>query len=278
MTIARHLDPHAFLAAAAPLRARSAATDALVHARVLGADRDPQPAGEPRYFATYAREGSHGLAMQEGRFPVLIEDSDPAAAAAFAEDLAGARRDLSGVVGSLRACETFARVWRDRTGRGHALRHHMRQHVLKDLREVPVPPGAARGATAADAEWLFAAECAFVVEARVPAPGSRTVVERRIAQDRFRIWEHRGRAAYLGYAEAGPDAARVGPVYTPPERRRNGYATALVAATARELLGRGLARLFLTTDVANPTSNAIYARIGFRPLEDTYFFDFVDPA
>ena len=41
------------------------------------------------------------------------------------------------------------------------------------------------------------------------------------------------------------------------------YATALVAHVSRELLSRGKRKLFLTTDVANPTSNAIYARIGF---------------
>ena len=63
-----------------------------------------------------------------------------------------------------------------------------------------------------------------------------------------------------------------------PAARGRGYATALVAALARALLAAGRRRLFLVTDVANPTSNAIYARIGFRPENDIYHFDLVDPV
>lgn len=279
MTIVRHIDPQAFLAAAAPLCERSAATDALVRARVLGLERTPPRPDEPHYLATYAGPTAHGLAMHEGRFPVVIEDSDPEAAAAFAADLAGAHPDLTGVVGSLRACEAFAREWRERTGRRHALRVHMRHHALDAVNDVPAAPGSMRVAVEPDGEWLCVAQRAFVVEAKVPAEPAdpRADVLRRIGQGRFRIWDDDGPASYLGLTESGPGAARIAPVFTPPERRHRGYATALVAAAAREVLARGVPRLFLVTDVANPTSNAIYARIGFRPLEDTFGFDFVAP-
>ena len=95
------------------------------------------------------------------------------------------------------------------------------------------------------------------------------------AQGRYRIWEDGGRAAFAGWSDAGDGDARVGPVYTPPAMREHGYATALVAALSRELIDAGRRRLFLTTDVANPTSNAIYARIGYRGVSDFYHFDFV---
>jgi len=77
-----------------------------------------------------------------------------------------------------------------------------------------------------------------------------------------------------------PDAflAAVAPVYTLPEHRGSGHATALVAALSRELLARGKRKLFLTTDAANPTSNAIYARIGYRPQNEDCHFDFVAPG
>ncbi len=97
----------------------------------------------------------------------------------------------------------------------------------------------------------------------------------RIARGDFRIWDDGGSVAYAGYNDAAPDFARIAPVYTLPECRGRGYATALVAALARELLARGKQRLFLTTDVANPTSNAIYARIGFRAENDDCGFDFI---
>jgi len=67
-------------------------------------------------------------------------------------------------------------------------------------------------------------------------------------------------------------------VYTPPAYRGRGYATALVAAMSRELLTRGKRKLFLTTDVANPTSNAIYSRIGYRAENDDLHLDFVAPS
>jgi len=36
-----------------------------------------------------------------------------------------------------------------------------------------------------------------------------------------------------------------------------------------QLLAEGRRYCFLMTDLANPTSNAIYARIGYRPVCDT---------
>jgi predicted GNAT family acetyltransferase len=99
---------------------------------------------------------------------------------------------------------------------------------------------------------------------------------KRVTRGDFWIWDDGGPAAFAGFNDAAPDFARIAPVYTLPDRRGRGYATALVAAISRELLARGKRRLFLTTDVANPTSNAIYARIGFVAETDEYHFDFVD--
>ena len=61
--------------------------------------------------------------------------------------------------------------------------------------------------------------------------------------------------------------ARIGPVYTPPEQRRKGYAGAAVAQVSQLFLDAG-ARVCLYTDQANPTSNGIYQAIGYRPVVD----------
>ena len=98
---------------------------------------------------------------------------------------------------------------------------------------------------------------------------------RRVARGEFRIWDDDGPVAFAGFNDAAPDFARIAPVYTLPDRRGCGYATALVAALSRELLAGGKRKLFLTTDIANPTSNAIYARIGFRAENDDCHLDFV---
>ncbi len=276
MTIVRHSDPRAFFAAAATTRSRNAASDAFVRAWVLGLERQPPSLEEePDYCATFASALAHGLALQSHGGPVVIEDSDPAAAQAFARDLAGRKAALAGVVGTLRACEAFAREWRERTGRGHALRLHLRHHMLTGVIDPPPVSGSVREAIAADRDWIIAAQLAFIRDTNLPdsAERTRSTVPTRLDQGRYRIWDDGAPVAFAGFTDAGEEEARISPVYTPPELRRRGYATALVAALARELLGRGKRRLFLVTDVANPTSNAIYARIGFQPLGDSYHFD-----
>ena len=62
--------------------------------------------------------------------------------------------------------------------------------------------------------------------------------------------------------------ARLGPVYTPPQHRRRGYGTAITAACTRDALRGGAHHVVLFTDLANPTSNALYQRLGYRPVSD----------
>ena len=60
----------------------------------------------------------------------------------------------------------------------------------------------------------------------------------------------------------------VGMVYTPPELRRRGFATACVGELSRLLLREGWAYCTLYADLANPVSNSIYQKIGYRPIGD----------
>ncbi len=89
------------------------------------------------------------------------------------------------------------------------------------------------------------------------------------------LWEDGGEPQSLaGWGGATPNGIRVGPVYTPPELRGRGYATALSAELSQRLLdGRlfegGRRFCFLYTDLANPTSNAIYERIGYRRVAES---------
>ena len=61
----------------------------------------------------------------------------------------------------------------------------------------------------------------------------------------------------------------VGYVYTPPYFRRKGYATSCVAAVSRLILERGFTKCVLYTDLANPISNSIYQKIGYKPICDS---------
>lgn len=67
-------------------------------------------------------------------------------------------------------------------------------------------------------------------------------------------------------------------MYTPPELRGRGSASALVAAANQAQLDAGRRFCFLFTDLANPTSNKIYRDIGYEPVCDVDEYRFAGPA
>ncbi len=279
MFLIRHVDPDAFLAAARPVLDRDEAEFVFFASRARALAAHPLPVGSRVYLATVGMP-ARGLAFLTGEGSVLLGPSDGVAAVCVADDLAAEFPGLPGVVGGREACDGFARRWLERIGRAHTLRYHLRHHALSKVRVVDRAPGVPRVADAGDVDWLVESQFAFLAEARVPDPPLRQVarIERGVAQGAYWIWDDGARVAYAGWLEATPETARIGPVYTQPAARRRGYATALTAALSRSLLERGRRKLFLSTDLANPTSNAIYARVGYRPLGEVWHYDFVVPA
>jgi RimJ/RimL family protein N-acetyltransferase len=280
MGVVQHADPDAFLAGAEPLLARNPAVRAFVTAWTRGW-RDAVATRPPvvTYAATCAIGAAHGLALlREG--PVVIENSDADAAVALAADLAAKRIGVDHVIGEQAGCVAFAGAWQALTRRGHVEAMHLRHLMLTALDPAPPTPGAMRHARDDDLPWLVEHSLLFAQDARLPDRPDQviTLVERRHAQRRFRIWEAGGRVAFAASVDAGAADGRIGLVYTVRTHRRRGYAAALVTAVVREQLAAGKQRLFLTTDAANTTSNAIYARLGFRVVSEAYRFDFLPAA
>ena len=277
MPVVRHTDLDAFLEAALPMAERGEASASFFTGAAHTLKRTPPRTGERVYLASFRSNEARGVAIQRDKGPVLIGESDIAAAQAFADDLAQDWPGLQGVMGGQAGCEAFARRWLDLTGRAHRLRVRLRQHALTAVNPVPGAPGAPRLAGAGDLDWLIEMHVAFIAEVGVPDPPERVreFMPVRVARGDYWIWDDGTPVAYVGYNDAAPDFARIAPVYTIPGARGRGYATALVAELARELLARGKRKLFLTTDIGNRTSNAIYARIGFLAENDECGFDFV---
>ena len=83
------------------------------------------------------------------------------------------------------------------------------------------------------------------------------------------LWEADGEpVAMAGLTRTVAGVARVSGVYTPPAHRQRGFGGAVTAAVSRQALDAGAAAVVLYTDLANPTSNALYPRLGYRPVED----------
>ncbi|MGZ8612163.1 MAG: GNAT family N-acetyltransferase [Actinomycetota bacterium] len=206
--------------------------------------------------------------------PVAPEALDPLVDA-VAEDDPG----TPGLVGNVPYVHQAAERWTARTGAAAEIEQRQGVYMLLEVEPVSRAPGAARPATREDRsillDWLYA----FADEATGGPPGEPGLLERMLdarldAGDPDRagywVWEVEGVPVSLcGYASPTPGGIRIGPVSTPPEHRRRGYATILVAGLSRWLLGRGHRACYLYTDLANPTSNAIYGRIGYRRVCDS---------
>ena len=125
-------------------------------------------------------------------------------------------------------------------------------------------PGRSREATQDDVKLLAGWHDAFFAEV---FPGrsfgqSQRVIEGLVRARSVYLWEQGQVVLMAARVAATPNGERIGHVYTPPELRRNGYATACVAALSQAVLDGGRAFCSLFTDRANPTSNSIYQRIG----------------
>lgn len=98
----------------------------------------------------------------------------------------------------------------------------------------------------------------------------------RIANRRVRFWETLDGTpvSMAGVTPVVAGQIRVAPVYTPAHLRGRGYAGAVMVEVSRAALAAGAAEVLLFADLANPTSNGLYQRIGYRPVTDFAVYDF----
>lgn len=174
---------------------------------------------------------------------------------------------LRSVEGDSAHAAAFAAHWSAVGGGTYREKYSTRLFGLGEL-SVPDAVGAARQATVDDVALVITMVEAFSVEADVPQRLDETAVRRRIEAGASWLWEHDATPVTLvGRQTAVLGWARIGPVYTPPRFRGNGFASALTATVAGAIRAEG-ADACLFTDLANPTSNKIYQHIGFEPSRD----------
>jgi GNAT superfamily N-acetyltransferase len=168
---------------------------------------------------------------------------------------------------------------RARTGTSPDLGRQTRLYRLDGLTPPdPAPGGQARVAAPSDRELLISWYLAFGDEIGEDRAAAAEGIDDRLSYGGMLLWEDGGTAVCMaGRSRPQAGMVRVGPVYTPPDLRRRGYAAALTAEISRQALEL-VAEVLLFTDLANPTSNAIYQRIGYRPIEDRVVFCLPDGA
>jgi predicted GNAT family acetyltransferase len=171
----------------------------------------------------------------------------------------------------------FIAGWQRRTG--CATRLHMRQrlHVLTEVRAVPDAPGALRVAGPSDVQLVADWRAVFEREAlgEVSPRDALAAASGRVAAGDVFLWVDGEPRSMAARARPTARGIAVNAVYTPPAWRGRGYATTCVARLSAQLLDEGREFCVLYTDLANPTSNAIYARIGYRGVCDFDLYDLV---
>jgi GNAT superfamily N-acetyltransferase len=187
---------------------------------------------------------------------------------------AAAGADLPGVTGEAGTAARFAGAWTEH--HSSAARPVEGQRIYEVDRLVPPAgvTGRLRPAEPTDRDLLVAWIQAFEADIGHSLGVDPTeAVDRRLPSGHFWLWDDDGSVSLCARTEAVCGVARIQAVYTPPDRRRRGYAAACVAALSARVLGDG-DRCILYTDLGNPTSNGVYRRIGYRAVVECLRYEF----
>ena len=233
---------------------------------ILSGARD-QPAGT-RWIVVLDDADVVGVAMHTPPYHPFLPRLPAAAAAAVAPVLLATGQEFTGVTGEAAAVTAFADSWAARTGGTSSVAMSMRMYRLGMLTPPVGIPGRPRRVKLSDVELVADWFDRFHTEANPhsPAEDATIAATRRIATDQVWMWEREDRPVSLavGTMPIG-GVATIAPVYTPPDYRRCGYGAAVTSQATRACLDAGARHVTLYTDLANPTSNSIYQRIGYLP-------------
>jgi predicted GNAT family acetyltransferase len=264
-----------FRAIAEPLYRR----DPVVHTielTLLEANKFP----DDTLLLTVSGDGaSVGAALQTPPYPLASNAIPVDAMDAVATQLVEWHPGLTGVRGTRSSAIAFADAWRAVTGRAGTIGTQERLYRLGTLQAPNGVRGMSRLATENDrglvVEWvgLFFDE-AF---SQVHNDGGEEFVDTaNQVGHRFVLWDIDGTPASMAMLRVPAfGVSRIGPVFTPRDRRGHGYGSAVTAAAADLARRSGTPDVVLFADLANPVSNAIYQRIGFEAVVDSVRIDFV---
>jgi predicted GNAT family acetyltransferase len=227
---------------------------------------DPAP---PVFVSVHRDDEVVAVVCRTALRGVMLGDLDeeylPVVLAAVVESGA----EVKYVEGVPEVTRVFAEQYAGKLGKQFTEDRLTRLHKLVDFTPLEAE-GHARLATDADLADATRLVGGFgeAVSGRIGVEEEERWARDRTGLGRLWLWERDGRVVSMAaHNGAVFGASRIGSVYTPPEERGNGYAGALTAALTRHLLDEGT-QACLFTDLANPTSNKLYARIGYRKVAD----------
>jgi hypothetical protein len=215
--------------------------------------------------------------------PVLSFCNDDAAVTMVADALHTRYDALPYVLSTPEIATAFATRWQALSGQSFYTKVKEGIYVCENVVPPQNVPGEVRPAARADRgfliEWMYRFGQETGIEANYTMEQARRSIDRRLDQPvlcGLLLWVVDGEPVSMAAtARESKHTGVVAPVYTPPEHRRKGYASAVTAAVTQKVLDeKQYAALY--TDLANPTSNKIYQAIGYRHVCNHHMMAFDD--
>jgi predicted GNAT family acetyltransferase len=228
----------------------------------------------PPYLTTV--EDERGLVVAAVMTPphnIVVYGNRPDVREAFervARKLFADRVPIPGVLGPSGAAQAFAQRWANVSGNEYQESVRQRVYELRQVVHSPAMSGILRLARESDvdliARWILGFQGDTFTEGDLAEAHEQA--QSRIKDQSIYLWDDEGPVSMAAKARPTTNEITVSLVYTPPELRKRGYATACVASLSQLLLDSGWKFCTLFTDLANPTSNHIYQKIGYVPVCD----------
>lgn len=198
--------------------------------------------------------------------------NNPQAIACLIDGMAQEGAPAPGVLAEKSLAEMFGPLYSARHSMTSKINFSQRIYSLSEVNPA-IPKGVVRLATERDMAFLPFWDDAFFSECKItPSNISHDADKYRyhIRTNSLYIMEDNGVPVSMAKINRKlKTVCSIGFVYTPPYFRNKGYATACVAAVSQMGLNRGFQSCILYTNLANPTSNSIYQKIGYRPICDS---------
>lgn len=216
-------------------------------------------------------DGTIGAALQMRGGVLLVSGLPPEWAKDVAAALGSAQADLPAIRGTSTTAAAFSQAWAEVAGVTATPEFTETLYRLDELSPRDGVVGVPRLAGDEDAELVPEWVDAFFVEA------FNQLSNPEVSQGAFGAIADAGGHVVLWTVGGEPvgmarvhgcllGMSRIGPVYTPPDNRGHGYGAAVTAEAVRHAELEGARDVVLFADVANPTANGIYRRLGFVPV------------
>jgi len=240
----------------------------ILHARV--AQGDPG-----RYWMAIQQDQTVGVVVQSPlTFPATLTPMEPPVAAAMADAIAESGIALPGINGEAATAAMFAGQWSERSKSAATPFQGYRLYELLEIGEVADVEGKLRQAGPQERRLMILWTRAFQHEIGESGDDAKLRVDRELAAGQLWLWDRRGETVSMAASrEPAYGVVRLSGVYTPPEKRKHGFAEACVRALSKQLRDAGY-RCILYTDLGNRTSNSIYRRIGYRAVAEALRYRF----